>query len=74
MKACHIPTWMTEIQTFEPWRHEDMKQMLYPLHHDAPVAITKPIFCSVAIAREMWGHGCQMFGMEFTIPYNLMQI
>ena len=28
---------MTEIQTFDPWRCEDMKQMLYPLHHNAPL-------------------------------------
>ena len=26
----------TEIQSFVPWRHEDRKQMRYPLDHDAP--------------------------------------
>ena len=35
---------MTEIQTFDPWRCEDMKHMLYPLHHKAPLFLWMLIF------------------------------
>ena len=29
------------IQSLDPWHHEDMKQTLYPLHHNAPLVLCK---------------------------------